>query len=199
MTSDATTRWSALGGVLGPAAFVGAWLIGGAVASHYSPVDDAISHLAQVGASTRVLTTVGFIAFGIGVTAFAVALRSTLTGWSWATATGAALATLAVAAAPLGRSSSGDTVHGIFASGGYVALALTPLLAAGPLRRAGHPAFARASLATGIASGVSLVATTAPGWHGLFQRIGLTVVDIWIITTAVAILRSRLPDRAARR
>ena len=194
MSSRTGTRRGALsrgafGGVIGPIAFVTAWSIGGVVASHYSPVDDAISHLAEVGAPTRVLMTSGFVAFGIGVSVYALALRAALPGWSWVAAAASGLATIGVAVAPLGRSSSGDVVHGVFAGAGYVALAATPLLAVAPLRRAGRVAMARASVAAGALSAISLSASTTPWLSGLFQRAGLSVVDVWIVATAVEIIR----------
>lgn len=195
-------RRCAIGGVVGPLAFVSAWTIGGIVAKHYSPVDDAISHLGAIGASTRALMTAGFVAFGIGVPIYALALRDALPGKSWIAAAAAGIATLGVAAAPLGRSSAGDVQHGIFASAGYAALALTPLLAVGPLRRAGRDALARASIGTGIVSAIALAASTSPRYDGFFQRAGLTVVDIWIVFTAFEILRAgadprrTAPDRA---
>jgi hypothetical membrane protein len=195
MRPGAAARWYALGGIVGPIAFVAAWSSGGLAASHYSPIDDAISHLAEVGAPTRTLMTAGFVVFGIGLLIYAVALRVALRGSSWVTAAATGLATLGVAAAPLGRSTSGDTVHGIFAGAGYVTLALTPLLAAGPLRRAGRPARANLSLATAALAGISLLATTATEANGLFQRLGLTIVDVWIVATAVELLRGRLTPR----
>ncbi len=193
-TGTGTRRW-ALGGVIGPAAFVTAWSIGGLEASHYSAIDDAISHLAEIGAPTRPFMTAGFVAFGVGLPLYAVALRAGLPGRAWVTAAATGLATLGVAAAPLGRSSSGDTVHGLFAGAGYVTLALTPLLAAGPLRRAGRSGWARASIVVGLGAGLSLLATTATDLDGLFQRLGLTVVDVWIVATAIEILRDRLTPR----
>ena len=188
-------RWCAIGGIIGPVAFVSAWTIGGIVATHYSPVDDAISHLAAIGAPTRVLMTAGFVTFGIGLPIYSIALRDALPGSSWIAAAATGIATLGVAAAPLGRSSSGDVQHGILASAGYVALALTPLLAAGPLRRAGRTGMARASIGAGIVSAIALVASTLPLYNGFFQRAGLTVVDVWIVVTAVEILRSRNEPR----
>jgi hypothetical membrane protein len=192
VTGGTGARRCALGGIVGPAAFVTAWSIGGLAASHYSAVDDAISHLAEIGAPTRPLMTAGFVVFGVGLPIYAIALREALPGWSWLTAAATGLATLGVAAAPLGRSSTGDTVHGVFAGAGYATLALTPLLAAGPLRHAGRSAWARLSIAIGVGAGISLLATTATNLDGLFQRLGLTVVDIWIVATAVEILRGRL-------
>ena len=180
---------------MGPAAFISAWSIGGLAATHYSAIDDAISHLAEIGAPTRPFMTAGFIVFGVGLPIYSVALREALPGWSWLTAAATGLATLGVAAAPLGRSASGDTLHGVFAGAGYVTLALTPLLAAGPLRRAGRSALARVSIAVGAAAGISLLATTATDLNGLFQRLGLTVVDLWVVATAVEMLRGRLTYR----
>ena len=185
-------RRCALGGVIGPTAFVAAWSIAGRAASQYSAIDDAISHLAEIGAPTRPWMTAGFIVFGAGVSTYAVALRGSLPGWSWITAAGTGLATLGVAAAPLGRSSAGDAVHGVFAGAGYVTLALTPLLAAGPLRRAGRPMLANLSVAAGSLAGLALLATTVSGANGFFQRLGLTIGDVWIVVTAIEILRDRL-------
>jgi hypothetical membrane protein len=195
MTMGTGARRGALGGIVGPTAFVVAWSIGSVSASHYSAIDDAISRLAEVGAPTRALMTAGFVAYGVGLLIYSPALRAALPGWSWVTAAATGLATLGVAAAPLGRSSRGDTVHGLFAGAGYITLALTPLLAAGPLRRAGRPVGACLSIAVGAAAGIALLATTATDLNGLFQRIGLTIVDVWIVATAVEILRMRLTPR----
>jgi hypothetical membrane protein len=195
MSVGTGARRCALGGIVGPIAFVAAWSIGGLAASHYSAIDDAISHLAEVGAPTRPFMTAGFVVFGIGLPVYAVALRASLPGWSWVTAAATGFATLGVAAAPLGRSTSGDGVHGIFAGAGYVTLALTPLLAAGPLRHAGRSTLANLSVAAGALAGLSLLATTTAEANGLFQRLGLTVVDVWIVATAAELLRGRLTPR----
>ncbi len=131
-----TRRSAAWGGIIGPAAFIGAWALGGAITSGYSPVEDAISRLAAVHAETRPLMTAGFVIFGVGLPVYACALRDALAGPAWCTAAAAGIATLLVAAAPLDHSATVDTLHGVFAGTGYVALALTPLLAIRPLRSA---------------------------------------------------------------
>jgi hypothetical protein len=182
-------RMRAAGGVIGPVAFVGAWALAGLSARHYSAVQDAISRLAETGAPTRVAMTAGFVAFGIGVAVYATALRITLDGWAWATALATGVATLAVAAVPLGSPTS-DTVHGCFATFGYVTLAATPLLASRPLGRSGRSAWARASLLSGIVSGACLLATLPGPAHGLFQRLGLGAVDVWIVATAIEMMRT---------
>lgn len=185
---------------MGPAAFVTAWAVGGTRMKGYSPVHDAISRLAAVHAPTQALMTGGFVAFGIGVPVYGLALRRTLTGPAWVAAVTTGLATLGVAAAPLDVSSRVDLVHGAFASVGYASLAALPLLAAGPLERAGRPRWARASRAIGIASGLALLATVAGPRHGLFQRLGLTIGDAWIVASAAAIVRDKwsVPDRLGR-
>ena len=140
-----TSRERALasGGVVGPFAFVSAWAIAGAVGG-FSPVDDAISDLAAVGASTRVAMTVGFVVFGLGLIAFGLALRSVLDGPAWVAAVVTGAATLGVAATPLGGW-SGDGVHAAFAGIGYLSLVAVPMLASFPMFRAGRVGWARAS------------------------------------------------------
>jgi hypothetical membrane protein len=180
-------RIRAAGGVVGPVAFVGAWSLAGLSARDYSATQDAISRLAETGAPTRAAMSAGFVVFGIGVSVYATALRAALDGPAWATALATGLATLGVAAAPLGSPTS-DTVHGCFATAGYVTLAATPLLASRQFARAGRRAWARASLASGIVSAACLIATVAGPAHGLFQRIGLGAVDIWIVATAAEMI-----------
>ena len=121
-----------VGGLVGPSAFVAAWLGAGAAADGYSPVEDAISRLAAQGAATRAVMTGGFVAFGIGVPLYAAALRRTLPGCAWVAATASGVATLGVALFPLDQSRAGDRMHAVFAGAGYAALALTPVLAAPP-------------------------------------------------------------------
>lgn len=187
----ARRRLTAIGGVAGPAGFVAAWAVGGAIAKDYSPLDDAISRLAAVDAPTRALMTSGFVAFGVGVPLYALALRDRLPGPAWASAVATGLATLGVAAFPLDRSATVDLVHGGFASVGYATLAGVPLLAARPLRAEGRTRAAAASLAVGAVAGACLLATLAGTRHGLLQRAGLTAGDAWIVSSAMWLLRDR--------
>ena len=186
-------RTAALGGVIGPAGFIGAWVVGAAVTSApYSSIDDAISRLAAVGSDTRWLMTAGFVTFGLSLPVYAWALRCTVAGRAWIPAAATGLATLAVAAAPLDRSDTIDRLHAIFAGVGYVTLAATPLLAASPLLAMGHRRLARFGIAAGITSAITLALTTTGLPTGLLQRVGLTVSDGWIVATALAITRGTL-------
>lgn len=191
-------RVSALGGIVGPLGFIGAWAIGAATTSaSYSVIDDPISRLAAVGADTRGLMTAGFVTFGVSLPVFASALRSAVPGRAWIAAAATGLATLGVAAAPLDRSDAIDRLHGVFAGIGYLTLAATPLLAASPLLALGHRRLALSGLAAGLTSAVALALTTTSLPTGLCQRIGLTVSDLWIIAAAVTIA-GRSPIRRAR-
>lgn len=172
-------RVAGVAGIAGPAAFVGAWAVGGARTPRYSPVEDAISRIAEVGAPQRPLMTAGFVVFGVAVPTFAAAARREL-GWRTAgTLVVAGVATLAVAALPL-EEGTDDTAHAVSATTGYVAMALSPLL----VRDRG-----RTDVAVGVVAAVCLVATVAGPASGLFQRLGLGVVDAWIAVRAARLLR----------
>jgi uncharacterized protein DUF998 len=189
---------AALGGVIGPAAFIGAWSVSAAVTGgEYSSIDDAISRLAAIGADTRPLMTAGFVGFGVALPVYASALRRVVGGAAWLTAAATGIATLVVAATPLEHSTTVDTCHAVFAGIGYFTIAATPLLAARPLLLRGHRALGGLGLVAGVVSAVSLVLTTTNLPTGLLQRVGLTAADIWIATSAVAIAGGQL--RAAPR
>ncbi|MEY2420526.1 MAG: hypothetical protein QOI95_593 [Acidimicrobiaceae bacterium] len=186
-------------GVVGPVGFVAAWVIAGARTNGYSPVDDAISLLAARDAPTRWLMTAGFACFGVGVPVFALVLRSALPGRAWLAAVVSGVATLGVAAFPLHVSVTIDRLHGTFATVGYVSLALVPLLAARPLSRRGRGGAATASIVVAAISAACLAATPFTASNGVFQRAGLTVVDAWLVVTAMVItkLRQRTPPAVA--
>ena len=190
-----SARALAIGGFVGPAAFVGAWATAGLRTRGYSAVSDAISDLAAIGASTRSLMTAGFIIDGIGLTAFGLAMRTTVDGPAWMAAVTTGVATLGVAAAPLGGG-LGDSTHAAMAGIAYVSIAAASLLAAGPLRQGGRRGWARTSVAASAVTGVALLASTAGPAHGFWQRLGLTVGDAWIVGIAALILAGRLPDSA---
>src|SRR5687768_9884575 len=94
-------RLLAVGGIVGPFAFITAWALLGARKSGYNPIEDHISRLAAVGVPERPAMTAGFVAFGAGLPLYALALRSSATGTAWVTAAATGLCTLGVAAFPL--------------------------------------------------------------------------------------------------
>ena len=171
----------ALGGVLGPVGFAAAWAALGATAESYDPTRDAISRLAALGAPTRPAMTAGLVALGAGMALYGLAQRPD--PW-WPLPVVNGITALAVAALPLGGTL--DSAHGAAATLGYVTLAAIPVVAGRHLR----PAWARLSLATGAVSALCLLATALVDREGLFQRLGLTVAHLWVVVSALGLLRS---------
>ncbi len=187
-------RLAAACGIAAPVAFVGGWLINGLRTDGYDPLSDTISQLAREGAPTRVAMTACFVAFGVLLPVWAGTVARVLDAPALRpVVTVAGLATVAVAAFPLSRDPGGtqDLLHGIAAGTGYVAMALTPLVAAVALRRSGRTAAAGASLAVGAVSAGALVATLFVEGSGGVQRLGLTVVDAWHVVVAGWVLSRR--------
>jgi hypothetical membrane protein len=184
-----SVRRAALGGVIGPVAFVGSWSLLGAMTDAYSPLHDPISDLAGVHASTRAAMTAGFVVFSAGMGFYAWALRAELPGPAWIAAAATGAATLGVAAFPLHHSSAVDSVHGVFAGLGYATLAATALLSGAPFARRGLPGWSRFAFAAGTVSATSLALTLVGSFGGLFQRVGLTAGDAFVVASAIAISR----------
>ena len=192
------STFQALAGVLAPASFVGAWLIAGSGRPGYRPTVDHISQLAREGSPDRWLMTTGFAAFWLLAPVFAPAaakaVRSPAVRWS---ITAAGVTTLLVGVTPLARQPGGgqDTLHGLWAGSGYLAMALTPLLAALTLRRHHRPTAATASAVVSAVSAASLVASLTLQHKGFYQRLGLGVVDLWFVAVAATIATGRSRQR----
>lgn len=183
-----------LGLVVGPVAFVGAWVVGGLRMPGYSPVHDAISRLAAVGSPERALMTTGFVVYGLAVMLGGLAVRSSIISRSWPAVMVNGLATLAVAALPLDVSAVGDQAHGVAATVGYVSLALVPALAAAPLARTGCRRVAFASVVASIAIAICLALTVVVDANGAFQRLGLGIGDAWLIVAGLSLMAARSPE-----
>jgi len=179
----------AVGGVAGPVAFVAAWALLGARAEDYDPTRDAISDLAALGAPSRPVMTAGLLALGAGMAAYGVALRPHR---SWPLPVLNGMTAVAVAALPLGGAY--DDAHGVAAGLGYLTLAAVPVLGAGRLR----PVWAAVSVATGMVSGLCLLASVLLPRDGLFQRLGLTVAHAWVVVSALGLLRGHSSNRPPR-
>lgn len=180
----------ALAGIAAPASFISAWVTGGAVTPGYSPVQDHISDLAAIGATTRPLMTAGFLGFSAFAPFFAKHLAASLDQPALRLSlTAAAAGTLGVAAFPLGGP-FGTGPHGAAAAVSYLAMASNPVLGSRALRRSGNDdRLAGLSLVTGLAAGALLTRSLVGEQQGLFQRLGMTVADSWLIGMAVRELR----------
>ncbi len=179
-------------GVAGPLTFVASWATAGALTPGYSPLQEPISRLAAAGAPHRPLMNAGFLVFAAAMPLYAVPLRSALPSRAWLAAVASGVGSAGIAATPLGFSDRLDAAHAVAAGSTYLAMAALPLLAAGPLGRSGQGRAAQMSAAVGVAAGVALGASIGAEPVGFFQRAGLTLVDVWIVATALAIARRRL-------
>ena len=187
-------RLAAACGVLAPVSFVGAWSVCGALRDGYDPAEQAISQLAREGTPLRLGMTAGFVGFGLLLPVFAQQLPRLLGAGTAlrVTATVAGVATLAVAALPLQENAggTGDALHAVAAGVGYLAMAVSPALAVAPLRASGRRTAATGSAAVSLVSVAALLASVTTGPTGLWQRVGLGVVDAWFAVVAVHALRS---------
>jgi hypothetical protein len=169
--------------VAGPVTFIVAWAALGATAEGYDPTRQAISRLAELGVGTRPAMTAALVVLGAGMVLYGLAMRHQ-EWWPLPVANG--LATLAVAALPLGGTV--DTAHGVAAAVGYATLAAIPMMRG-----------TRLAVLVGLACGACLLASVLVAPDGLFQRLGLTVGHLWVIATAVGLLRSPTSSSTARR
>lgn len=191
--SRAIRRGGAMAGAVGVAAFVTGWILGGARRPGYSPVHQAISQLARYGTPQRALMQTAFLAFGVGVTLLGLALART---WGHlllgALVTSSGLATAAVAAFPLSAEGGGseDARHATAAAIGYVTLALAPLAGR---RAVGLP---RLSCALAAITAVALALSVVAHPTGLWQRIGLTTGDCWLLLAAFGLYARPRPGGA---
>ena len=159
----------AAGGVVGPAAFIGAWAIAGSSTANYSAVNDAISDLAAVHAPMQALMTAGFVVYGLGLIAFGIAFaKHSRLAWMAAVATGRArLESRRLPSA--GGQATRCTAH----SRASVDARSLPSKCWPSLRW--HVAVEWAGRGSGVAAMISatcLAASTLGPAHGLFQRLG---------------------------
>ena len=157
-------------------AFVTAWAVLGATTDGYDPTRRPISRLAALGAGTRPAMTAALAALGTGMVLYGLAVRPAR--W-WPLPVVNGLATFAVAALPLGGDY--DSSHGVAAAAGYLTLAAIPLVAS--LRGV------RLSALVGLACGACLLASVVVSRDGLLQRLGLTIGHLWIVASALELLR----------
>lgn len=184
------SRRRAWAGIAGPTAFIAAWATFGSLQAGYSPAHDPISRLAAIDAPTRPVMTAGLVVFAASMCAYASVLRTRFSRGAARAAMLTAAATAGIAALPLGGR-GGDLPHGLAAGIAYAAFAAVPLLAGRAQLARGHRHAAATSMATGMAVAATLAASLAlPDGTGLAQRVGLTIGDLWIMSTAAAALRS---------
>jgi len=191
-------RWLAAGAIWGPSLFILAWMVGGFMINGYSPIDDHISALAGIDAPSRFVMNIGLAAYVLGVGSAAWPLRKAIGSSASVALFLNALFVLGVLLTPDGLSSNADLLHGGFAILVYLTLSLVGPLAALSLRRRGLIGWAIGSLTVGAITSMSLWISLGETNSGLFQRIGLTTTDLWLMVVGIAYLKGHLsPQRSA--
>jgi hypothetical membrane protein len=186
----------AIGGVVGPIAFISGWAGTAILTPHYSSLKEAISQLARIGAPHRWLMSVAFFVFALGLLALAPALSKGLGApLLRAAITVSAIGALGVAAFPLNMKSGGieDHTHVFWAVVGYAGTIAAPLLAGLTLRRA-HAAVGFISMVVGTLSFGALVGSGFSNIPGFWQRSGLGIVDLWFIAASIWLLFHPTPN-----
>jgi hypothetical membrane protein len=174
-----------------------AWIVGGFLIAGYSPVEQHISDLAEVGAPTQGLMTLGFVAFGVGVGIAAWPLRRLIGKPAALALLANAILMIGIALTPTGGSADVDFVHAMVALLIYASLAVVAPLAAIVLRRRSI-VLALVSLVVGLATLAFLSASLGESRSGLLQRLGLTVTDLWLVAIAVGAVTGRSRDEVRR-
>jgi hypothetical protein len=189
-------------GLIGVTLYVAGWSIAGWLRDGYSPVEQAISELFEIGApwGSRGLVVAGLAASGVAFLLLAPALHRALPGSGVLGPVLVVLAgvgTLSVLAAPCTPGCPGagttttDSWHVITAGLGYSALAAAPLAFAWRLRH-DAPGLARWSGLLGAAAAALFLAYLTglgPVASGLQQRVFNTVADAWYVLVTVQVLR----------
>lgn len=179
--------------IVGPAAFISAWALSGALTPGYSPIRDHISDLAAIGAPTRDLMNAGFATFAVAVGVAALPARRLL-GTPAVVVLGAnALLSAGVGLAPLGQSDAGDRAHQVVAALGYLALTATAPSAARTLAIRSRWLGA-ASLGVGVASLACLGLSFVRPESGFWQRAGITATDAWLIGMGLLVVTTSEGD-----
>ncbi|HEX2040003.1 MAG TPA: DUF998 domain-containing protein [Acidimicrobiales bacterium] len=175
----------AVGGVIGPIAFVLAWAVLGEVTDGFSHRHDAISDLAADGASTQPAMTAALLVLGVGMVLFGNALRTALRPLAGTAAVVAGIADIGVAAFPVGAGV--DRIHGDVATVAYIATVATPLLAVRPYAARGRRAQAGFAAVAALVTLACVIGMRYGSDFGLWQRVGLTASHLWIAVTALTI------------
>jgi hypothetical protein len=209
-------RTGAAAGIVGPAAFTGAWIAGSLRQTGYPAAEIQISGLAAPDARDPWLMMAGFVVLGGCTVAFGAALREALGGvgegrWRGGAPRliqGAGLLTIAAGLLRRDRMLLGpgnvswhNHAHDVISAVIYVDLVLAQVLLAGqfgrdPRWRPWRPWV----LASGLVTGAVLVAfaaeTSAPG-AGILQRVAVTIPLATIAAISARLLRT--PATLSRR
>jgi hypothetical membrane protein len=196
-------RQLALAGIVGPAVFAAAAVIGAPFVDGYSHANQFVSELAAEGSSARVLMTIGFLTLGVCVLVFAWSVRALRPA-----ATALALVIALSGAGTLvagtfscdegcpakGHMSTHQQLHNASSVVTFSTWIVAPLLAGWQLRS--NKRLARLSIAIGVfelavAGVLSSFSDRQPDDPvGLLQRVLLLAVGVWFVLLALDLRRA---------
>lgn len=195
-------RQLALAGIVGPAAFAAATIVGAPFNDGYSHRNSFISELAAEGSSARVLMTIGFFALGLCALIFAWSVRvlrpaagvlALVIALSGAGTLMAGTFSCDEGCPAKGQMSTHQELHNVSSIITFSAWIIAPLLAAWQLR---GTRFARISMVLGvvelaIALSLQSFSDRQPDDPvGLLQRAILLAVGAWFVLTALEVRRA---------
>lgn len=203
MTAE-RARQLALAGIVGPAVFAAAAVIGAPFDDGYSHIHNFVSELAAHGSSARVLMTVGFLTLGLCLLVFAWSVRA-LRPTAGALALVIALSGAGTLMAGTfscdedcpakGQMSTHQELHNVSSVITFSTWIIAPLLAGWQLR---GTRWARISVAFGlfelaVGVGLSSFSDRQPDDPvGLLQRVLLITVGVWFVLTALELRRAEV-------
>jgi hypothetical protein len=166
-------RWAVVTAV---ALFAASWTVVGALTPRYDEVQEPISRLAQRHAPYRLVMVGALLVIGV-----------LLPVWGWVLAHALDLPELRVIATTSGIGIIGlalvplnedEAVHSLFGLAVYVSSSLVPLLGCRAVRsvRIRH-----ASRLLGVLTALAFALSVQGVCTGLFQRLGLTAVQVWFV------------------
>jgi hypothetical membrane protein len=208
--SPELARRLALAGIVGPAAFAAAAIIGAQVNDGYSQMHSFISELAAEGSQARVLMTIGFFALGLCVVVFAWSVRvlrpaaaalALVIAFSGAGVLMAGTFSCDEGCPAQGVTSTHQDLHNVSSIITFSSWIIAPLLAGWQLRNT-DSRLARLSIAFGVVElAVALWLQTYSTDRqpddpvGLLQRVILLVIFTWLVVTALELRRGWIAQR----
>jgi hypothetical protein len=205
--AGAWTRLRIVSGLLAPLVFTTAWVVAGALQSDYSPRREDLSALAAETADHAWIMIAGLIATGALMATFAPALR----------VTGSRIGPVLVALAGVGVAGLGllrndcssrlpscearvdaggvswhHTAHDVLSAPVFALAVAGPIVLAKAFRR--RPALAplaRVSVVVSLVLAGLFVAggvDATPGWHGVIQRVAVSIAFLWLGAVALRLL-----------
>jgi len=199
-----TLRVLAVCGIIAPVLFTGLVVIVSYLRPGYNHMSQAISELGEVGAPNAIVQDVNFVLVGLLIIAFSFGLHRGI-GEGRGSKVGPALIIIFGAVASVGgglfRCDPGcvfesfvGVMHNLLGLTGFVAMILGTIIISRRLKKDSlWQSYSSYSIITGILAIIFLIlfimaSNVFPEWRGLFQRLFVGVIFLWIEIMAIRLL-----------